>query len=125
MKIIVFSVIVWWVIDQIKRAYPAFGIPADWQKLVTIVMAIGMGAACAWGYQLDLLMELTITDAMSFGGQAFAAVAIAAGSSAVYELIEKIKGPGKMKFAEVTIEDLADLIGHEFEAEPEDGESDA
>ena len=92
MDIIVFAVVVWWIIDQIKRVYPVLKIPETWQKIVTIVLAVAMGAGCAWGYNLDLLLELNITDAVTFGGKAFAGVGIAAGSSAVFELVEKMKG---------------------------------
>ena len=92
MDIIVFAVVVWWIIDQVKRVYPVLKIPENWQKIVTIVLAVAMGAGCAWGYKLDLLLELAITDTVTFGGQVFAGVAIAAGSSAVFELVEKMKG---------------------------------
>lgn len=91
MMILLLSIITWWAIDQIKRLYPVLHIPSAAQKIVTVVLAIGAGAGFAFGYRLDLLVVLQMQDAVSVGGQILAMVAIASGSSAIFELTKRLK----------------------------------
>ena len=91
MLILMLSVIVWWAIDQAKRLYPVFKLPDAVQKIVTVVLAVGAGAGFAFGYHLDLLVTLGLYEQVTIGGKIMAMVAIAAGSSAVFELTQKLK----------------------------------
>lgn len=93
MTIILLSIIVWWAIDQVKRLYPVLHLPVTAQKITTVVLAVAAGGFFAWSYHLDLLVALEVFDAVTVGGQILAAVAIAAGSSAVFELAQKVKNP--------------------------------
>ena len=97
MIIVIMSVIIWWAIDQAKRLYPVFRIPDGAGKIITVAIAIVAGGLFAWAYGLDLFVALGLFDAVSVGGQVCAAIAMAAGSSAIYELIDKVqqaKGAG-------------------------------
>lgn len=90
MVIVLLSIVIWWAIDQIKRLYPVFKVPETAGKIITVCVAIIAGGLFAWCYHLDLFVALGLFDQVSVGGQVFAGIAMAAGSSAIYELIEKV-----------------------------------
>lgn len=90
MNIVIFSVIIWWAIDQVKRIYIPFHIPKNAQKIITICLAVAAGAIFAWCFKLDLLVTLGVVENVTAAGHVLAAIGIAAGSSAVHELTQKI-----------------------------------
>ena len=90
MVIVLLSIVIWWAIDQIKRLYPVFKVPETAGKVVTVCLAIIAGGLMAWGYHLDLFVALGLFDEPSVGGMVFAGIAMAAGASAIYELVEKV-----------------------------------
>lgn len=111
MNIIIFSAIVWWAIDQVKRVYTPFRIPTEAQKIITICLAIVAGGIFAWCFKLDLLVTLGVVENVTAAGQVLAAVGIAAGSSALHELTQKLN----VEMIEFVPEDEL----------PEEGEADA
>lgn len=85
--ILMFSAILWVFLDRAKKMWAdvRFG---NW---ITTAVATAAGMALAFGYGLDLLAAVGLTQAVTFGGQVFAGLAVAAGSSCINEIIEKTK----------------------------------
>ena len=86
--IMVFSVIMWTLIDRVKKLWE--GVP--WGKWLTTGLAVETGFLLAFGYNLDLLLAAGLTERITVGGQIFAGLALAAGSSCINELLEKMRG---------------------------------
>ena len=86
--ILAFSAILWVFIDRAKKLWSG----VSWGKWITTAAALAGGFLLAYGYGLDLLQAVGLTEGVSLGGQIFAALAVAAGSSCINELIEKVQG---------------------------------
>ncbi len=85
--IIVMSVIMWYVIDRFKPAWESW----TYGKYVTIGIAAAFAFTLAFGFGLDLLLALGVTTEVSTIGIVLTALTLMGGSSAVSELIERIK----------------------------------
>ncbi len=91
--IIVVSIVMWYIIDRFKPLWE------DWQygKYVTIAVSAVFAFALAFGYRLDLMNALGVAPvggavAENSGlGTVLTALTLMGGSSAVSELIAKIK----------------------------------
>jgi len=90
--IIVVSIVMWYIIDRFKPLWE------DWQygKYVTIAVSAVFAFALAFGYRLDLMNALGVapvgsTAGNSILGTVLTALTLMGGSSAVSELIAKIK----------------------------------
>lgn len=88
--IVMFSAILWIFLDRAKKLWEEIG----WGKWLTTGLAATAGMLLAFGYRLDLLQVVGLTDALTFGGQLFAGLAVAAGSSCIHELLEKTQKEG-------------------------------
>lgn len=86
--ILMFSAILWVFLDRAKKLWAEI----SWGKWITTGTAMVAGFLLAFGYGLDLLLAVGLTQAVTIGGQIFAALAVAAGSSCINELIEKVQG---------------------------------
>jgi hypothetical protein len=84
--LIIFSLVLWWAIDRVKKAWER--LPCA--SLVTSMVALAIGLALAFAQNLDLLFALSLTDAPGFVGRIFAGVALMAGSSGINELLDKL-----------------------------------
>ncbi len=85
--ITIVSVIMWYIIDRIKPLWD--GLP--YGKYVTTAVAAAFAAALSVGYHLDIMQALGIVPEASIMGTVLTALTLMGGSSAVSELIEKIK----------------------------------
>ena len=90
--IIVVSIVMWYIIDRFKPLWE------DWQygKYVTIAVSAVFAFALAFGYRLDLMNALGVapvgsTAGNSILGTVLTVLTLMGGSSAVSELIAKIK----------------------------------
>ncbi len=91
--IIVVSIVMWYIIDRFKPLWE------DWQygKYVTIAVSAVFAFALAFGYRLDLMNALGVAPVggavaeNSVLGTVLTALTLMGGSSAVSELIAKIK----------------------------------
>ena len=90
--IIVVSIVMWYIIDRFKPLWE------DWQygKYVTIAVSAVFAFALAFGYRLDLMNALGValvgsTAGNSILGTVLTALTLMGGSSAVSELITRIK----------------------------------
>ena len=86
--ILAFSAILWVFIDRAKKLWSN----VSWGKWITTAAALAGGFLLAFGYGLDLLQAVGLTEGVSLGGQIFAGMAVAAGSSCINEILEKVQG---------------------------------
>lgn len=86
--ILAFSAILWVFIDRAKKLWAEL----SWGKWITTASALAGGFLLAFGYGLDLLQAVGLTEWASLGGQIFAGLAVAAGSSCINEILEKVRG---------------------------------
>ena len=85
--ILAFSAILWVFLDRAKKLWAG----VSWGKWVTTMAAVAGGFLLAFGYGLDLLQAVGLTESLTIGGQIFAGLAVAAGSSCIHELLEKVQ----------------------------------
>ena len=85
--ILALSAIIWYVIDRVKVIWA--GIP--YGKYITTTMAGVLGAAAVFGYNLDLIYALGIVGNISIVGKIVTVFAFMCGSSAISEIIARIK----------------------------------
>lgn len=85
--ILALSAIIWYVIDRVKVVWA--GVP--YGKYITTAMAGVLGAAVVFGYNLDLIHAMGIVANISIVGQIVTVLALMCGSSAISEIIARIK----------------------------------
>lgn len=85
--IIVVSIIMWYIIDRFKPMWEnwAYG------KYVTIAVSAVFAFALAFGYRLDIMSALGVVTDPSLLGTILTGLTLMGGSSAVSELIARIK----------------------------------
>ena len=85
--ILTLSAIIWYVVDRLKPTW----LGHSWSKYVTTAVAGILGAAAVFGYGLDLICAIGIAPNVSLIGQIVTVLALMCGSSAISEIIAKIK----------------------------------
>ena len=85
--ILALSAIIWYVIDRFKPTWS----DKSWGKYVTTAVAGLLGAAAVFGYNLDLICAIGIVDEISIIGKLITVLAFMCGSSAISEIITRIK----------------------------------
>ena len=85
--ILALSAIIWYVIDRFKPIWT----DKSWGKYVTTAAAGLLGAAVVFGYNLDLICAIGIVDEVSIIGKLITVLAFMCGSSAISEIITRIK----------------------------------
>ena len=85
--ILALSAIIWYVIDRFKPIWT----DKSWGKYVTTAAAGLLGAAAVFGYNLDLICAIGIVDEISIIGKLITVLAFMCGSSAISEIITRIK----------------------------------
>lgn len=85
--ILAFSALIWYVVDRFKPIWSNY----SWGKYVTTAMAGALGAIVVFGYGLDLIYALGFMSEISLVGQILTTVALMCGSSAISEIISRIK----------------------------------
>jgi hypothetical protein len=85
--ILALSAIIWYVIDRVKVVWA--GIP--YGKYITTTMAAILGSAVVFGYNLDLIHAMGIVGSISIVGKIITVFAFMCGSSAISEIIARIK----------------------------------
>ena len=85
--ILALSAIIWYVIDRVKVAWA----DVPYGKYITTAVAGILGAAVVFGYNLDLIHALGIVDDFSIVGKIITVFAFMCGSSAISEIIARIK----------------------------------
>lgn len=85
--ILALSAIIWYVVDRFKPIW----IDKPFGKYVTTAMAGALGAAMVFGYNLDLIYAMGIVNNISIVGKLITVLAFMCGSSAISEIIARIK----------------------------------
>lgn len=85
--ILMLSSLMWYVIDRCKPMWEDL----SWGKYVTMLVSAAFGAAICYGYNLDIVYALNLSDGINIVGQALTVLVLMSGSSAVSEIISKIK----------------------------------
>ena len=85
--ILTLSAIIWYVVDRLKPIWMGH----DWSKYVTTAVAGALGALAIFGYDLDIIMALGLANQISLMGQIVTILGFMCGSSAISEIIARIK----------------------------------
>lgn len=107
MKILYFSLIIWILIDRFKPIWQ----DVKWSGYITNLVALVMGVAVAFTFDLDILVAMELADEVTILGKVFTAVALMGGSSCVHEILN-IKTN-----TETLYEVISELDTKEFESE--------
>ena len=86
--ILALSAIIWYVIDRFKEIWSG----KPYGKYITTAVAGALGAAMVFGYNLDLICAMGIVTEISIVGKLMTVLAFMCGSSAISEIIARIKG---------------------------------
>lgn len=82
------STIIWYITDRFKPAWEG----SRFGSLVTMGFVAILSVACVFGFGLDLIAALMIVPSVTLVGQVLTVLALMTGSSAVSEIIGRIKG---------------------------------
>ncbi len=85
--IIIVSIVMWYIIDRAKTLWGE--LPRG--KYITIAVAAILAFALCFGYRLDLMVALGVVPTTSIIGVILTALTLMGGSSALAELIGKLK----------------------------------
>ena len=85
--ILALSAIIWYCVDRIKPMWSN----KPWGKYITTAVAWVLGAAITFGYNLDLICAIGLSDDMTIIGKIITILAFMCGSSAISEIIARIK----------------------------------
>lgn len=85
--ILALSAVIWYVVDRFKPAWAE----VPYGKYITTAVAGVLAAAVVFGYGLDLIQAMGIVDHMSIVGQLLTVLTLMCGSSAISEIIARIK----------------------------------
>ncbi len=86
--IISLSAVLWYLIDRFKPLWEDL----TWSKWITIACAAVGSFGLAFFFKLDILSALELVPSVTVVGQVITALTLMSGSSAISEIIERIKG---------------------------------
>ena len=87
--IVALSAILWYLIDRAKPMWEG----KKWSKYVTIAVAAIGGFGLAFGFDLDLIFACGLVEEPSVLGTIITGFTLMSGSSAVSEIMAKVKTP--------------------------------
>lgn len=85
--IMALSAIIWYILDRVKPLWS----DKSWGKYITTLSAGVLGAAVVFGYGLDVVCAMGMATEMTIVGQIITVLALMCGSSAISEIITRIK----------------------------------
>lgn len=85
--ILMLSAVMWYVIDRVKPYWAE----VSYGKHITMGVAALFGFALSFGYQLDIVYALGLVPEVGVIGQILTGLVLMSGSSAVSEIIAKVK----------------------------------
>lgn len=86
--IISLSIIMWYIIDRFKAMWEGI----KYGKYITMLVSAVFAFAIAFGFGVDIILALGLVKEGSTIGTVITALALMSGSSAVSEIIERVKG---------------------------------
>lgn len=81
------STVLWYCVDRFKPLWENI----SWGKYVTILIAAAGSFALVFSFNLDLIAAVQLVPEMTIAGQILTGLILMSGSSAINEIIEKIK----------------------------------
>ena len=89
--IVALSAVLWYVVDRFKSGWDAL----PYGKWITVIVA-GIGSfGLVFSFGLDLIFACGLVDSVSMAGQILTGFVLMSGSSAISEIITRIKGEDK------------------------------
>ena len=89
--IIALSAVLWYVIDRAHRLWDAL----PYGKWITMIVAAIGSFGLVFSFGLDLISACGLVDGVSMAGQILTGFVLMSGSSAISEVIARIKGEDK------------------------------
>ena len=89
--IIALSAVLWYVIDRAHRLWDAL----PYGKWITMIVAAIGSFGLVFSFGLDLISACGLVDGVSMAGQILTGFVLMSGSSAISEVIARIKGKDK------------------------------
>ena len=86
--ILMLSAVMWYIIDRVKPYWTDL----SYGKYVTMAVAAIFGFALSFGYNLDIVYALGLVPEAGLIGKILTGMVLMGGSSAVSEIIAKVKG---------------------------------
>ena len=86
--IISLSIIMWYIIDRFKEMWEG----TKYGKYITMAVSAVFAFAISFGFGVDIILALGLVQEGSVIGTVITALALMSGSSAVSEIIERVKG---------------------------------
>ena len=86
--IISLSIIMWYIIDRFKAMWEGI----KYGKYITMFVSAVFAFSIAFGFGVDIILALGLVQEGSTIGTVITALALMSGSSAVSEIIERVKG---------------------------------
>ena len=86
--ILMLSAVMWYIIDRVKPYWADL----SYGKYVTMAVAAIFGFALSFGYNLDIVYALGLVPEAGLIGKILTGMVLMGGSSAVSEIIAKVKG---------------------------------
>lgn len=87
--IIIFSTIIWFLVDRCKDSF--WG-KYSWGKWCTLAASGLLSIACTFCFSLDIVYALEIVNNSSIMGKILTVLILMSGSSGVSEIIQRIRG---------------------------------
>ena len=89
--IVALSAVLWYVVDRFKTGWDAL----PYGKWITVIVA-GIGSfGLVFSFGLDLIFACGLVDSVTMAGQILTGFVLMSGSSAISEVIARIKGENK------------------------------
>lgn len=104
MKILYFSLIIWILIDRFKPLWADL----KWSGYITNLVALAMGVAVAFTFDLDILVAMDLSEEVTILGKIFTSVALMGGSSCVHEILT-IKTQTEVEYKVISEADTKDF----------------
>lgn len=86
-SIMSFSAVMWYLIDRIKPLWAEL----SWGKYLTCALSAAAAFTLTFVFSLDLLSAMELTGGVTVVGQILTVLTLMSGSSAVSELVERLK----------------------------------
>lgn len=89
--IVALSAVLWYIIDRAHRLWDAL----PYGKWITVIVAAIGSFGLVFSFGLDLISACGLVDGVSMAGQILTGFVLMSGSSAISEVIARIKGKDK------------------------------
>ena len=86
--IIALSAVLWYCVDRFKPMWEN----VSWGKYITMLVAAVGSFGLVFSFNLDIISALELVESVSIAGKVITGLVLMSGSSAISEIITKVKG---------------------------------